>query len=175
MQTAQGSGQANSVKLPVKQAIATIFKALSALGFSKQEAFDTTRGLCFGEIRGGKHYHGLDRVQWIVDHYQKSFISGREVTGVYRRESPNLIILDGHGGVGYSQIYEAVVCAETFLQKRDLIAVALRDAYPTNCLGDYASILARGGYCCYVGSLSPQKVALPGGKKAKLPTCGQAA
>lgn len=162
------------LRLPLDGAIVTAIKAFRSIGFSEQQAFDVTRQLVYGEIRGGKRNHGLDRFPWIMKQKNKSFFFDREVIVDYENSNSSIIILDGQHGVGYSQVYEAVICATECMKYKDALTIGLKNAYPTNCLGDYSTILANQGYASYIGSLSPDKVAFPGGNTAVLPTSGQA-
>jgi LDH2 family malate/lactate/ureidoglycolate dehydrogenase len=148
--------------------------AFGGLGLSLSEAFDTTRSLLYGELRGGKSYHGLDRVSWVEDRLGRNFQTGRSVSLGKYDERSGLVVLDGDNGLGYGQIYFAVSLANRLMQKRPALSVLLRQSYPTNCLGDYASLIAGQGSFCHVGTVSPKKVVLSGGGGAKLPTSGQA-
>ncbi len=162
------------VLLALDEVIATVFKAFRVIGFSDQQAFDVTRQLMYGEIRGGKRNHALDRFAWISKQKDKTFSLDREIVVDSFDSDSGTIILDGKHGVGYSHIYEGIVCALELIKHKNSVIVGLKNTYPTNCLGDYSSILAHHGYASYVGSLSPDKVAFPNGGGAVLPTSGQA-
>ena len=166
--------KAKEVTLSLYDAVTTVFKAFRVIGFSTQQAFDVTRQLMYGEIRGGKRNHALDRFIWILKQKGNTFFLDKEVVVSKYDDNSNFILLDGQNGVGYSHIYEAVICALEFMKFKDSVVVGLKNTYPTNCLGDYASILAYHGYASYIGSLSPDKVAFPNGERAVLPTSGQA-
>ena len=56
----------SEILLPLDKVIATAFKAFKVLNFSDQQAFDVTRQLMYGEIRGGKRNHALDRFLWKI-------------------------------------------------------------------------------------------------------------
>jgi LDH2 family malate/lactate/ureidoglycolate dehydrogenase len=162
------------VLLALDEVIATVFKAFKVIGFSDQQAFDVTRQLMYGEIRGGKRNHALDRFAWISKQKDKTFFLDKKIVVESFDSDSNSIILDGKHGVGYSHIYEAIVCALELLKYKNSVIIGLKNTYPTNCLGDYSSIFAHHGYASYVGSLSPDKVAFPNDGVAVLPTSGQA-
>jgi len=162
------------IKLPLDEVVKTAFKAFKVIGFSNQQSFDVTRQLMYGEIRGGKRNHALDRFIWISKQKDKTFFLDREVIIDSFDSNSNTVILDGQHGIGYSHIYEALICAKELMKYRDSAMIGLKNTYPTNCLGDYATILANSGYTSYIGSLSPDKVSFPAGGKAVLPTSGQA-
>jgi len=164
----------NEILLSLDEVIATVFKAFKTLNFSDQQAFDVTRQLMYGEIRGGKRNHALDRFLWISKQKDNSFFLDREITVSSYDESSNILILDGKHGMGYSHVYEALICAKELMNYKDSVMIGLKNTYPTNCLGDYATILANSGYTSYIGSLSPDKVSFPLGGEAVLPTSGQA-
>lgn len=166
--------ESNKFSIPLEDVIHHVFQAFVSLDFNEQEAFDTTRALLYGEMRGGKGNHGLDRYSWIVSQRGKTFALGKSVVVVDNDPRTHRIILDGQGGLGYSQMYQAVLIALQVLEQQPSVAVALRNSYPTNCLGDYALILARSGAIAYTGTFSPPRVALIGGTQGKLPTSGQA-
>ncbi len=159
---------------PLSEIAERTFVALRATGLSVQEAFDTCRALLYGELRGGKAHHGLDRMEWICRHCGRDFHPGRRASIRWRSESAGILEIDGHDGVGYSQIYFCLLLAQRLLTTRDGVSILLRRSYPTNCLGDYAAILAGMGLCSHVGTVSPNKVTFPGGSKARLPTSAQA-
>jgi LDH2 family malate/lactate/ureidoglycolate dehydrogenase len=164
----------SEILLPLDKVIATAFKAFKVLNFSDQQAFDVTRQLMYGEIRGGKRNHALDRFLWISKQKDNSFFLDREITIDSYDKISNILILDGNHGMGYSHIYEALICAKELMKYKDSAMIGLKNTYPTNCLGDYSTILANSGYTSYIGSLSPDKVSFPNGGDAVLPTSGQA-
>lgn len=164
----------NKITVSLNDVTVTFLSALLGMKFSAQEAFDTTRALLYGEIRGGKRNHGLDRFPWIKKNLGKSFKIGGQVAPAFYPNRNDIVILQSDGGCGYSHIYEAVLCAIELSKRVPSVTVALRDAYPSNCLGDYAGLLGEAGLVSYVGSLSPARVAMPGARAPKLPTSGQA-
>jgi LDH2 family malate/lactate/ureidoglycolate dehydrogenase len=162
------------VLIELKEVIETTYKAFSEIGFSSQQAFDVTRQLMYGEIRGGKKNHALDRFNWILKQKNVSFFLNKKIIFESLDEDSNCIILNGQHGVGYSHIYEAIICAREYLKRHNSVIIGLKNTYPTNCLGDYASIFSSSGLASYVGSLSPDKVAFPDDGVPVMPTSGQA-
>lgn len=160
--------------MPLSEATGSALRAFRALGLDRQEAFDTTRALLYAEIRGGKSQHGLDRFPWIERNLGTAFVPGRPLRIAEVDAEQGYICLDGDGGWGYSQAYAAVMVAARALENRQLVHVGLVNSYTTNCLGDYAAILATRGHSAYVGSASPSRVAFPGATRPTLGTCGQA-
>ena len=102
---------APATRRPLAEVIERTFAALYATGLSVQEAFDTCRALLYGELRGGKAHHGLDRVEWIRQHCGRDFHPGRQISVRWRSEPDGILEIDGHDGVGYSQIYLASLLA----------------------------------------------------------------
>ena len=160
--------------MPLAETTGTALRAFRALGLDRQEAFDIVRALLYAEVRGGKSQHGLDRFPWIERNLGTAFVPGRPVRVTHVDAEQGFVCLDGDGGWGYSQAYAAVMVAVRALEIRQLVHVGLANSYTTNCLGDYAAILATRGHCAYVGSASPSRVTLPGGTRPTLGTCGQA-
>ena len=165
---------APTVRRPLAEVVSAGLRAFRGLGLSRQESFDTLRALLYGELRGGKSQHGLERFSWIGRNIGKAFVPGRAMTVEHEDAGRGFIRLCGHGGWGYSHIYSALLYAEAALETRQSVYIGLVESYPANCMGDYASILANMGYCAYVGSVSPKRVALPDGRAPRLSTCGQA-
>ena len=102
--------------LSIPEVIKKTYKAFRTLGFNPQQSYDIVRQLMYGEIRGGKKNHGLDRFNWIGNQKNKSFHLDRKIKIIYSKATPNIITLEGNGGIGYSHVYEAVVCGLEFLK-----------------------------------------------------------
>jgi (2R)-3-sulfolactate dehydrogenase (NADP+) len=139
---------------------------------NEQEAFETLRGLGFGERdaatltahfvdaeRRGKTGHGFSRVEWLATRPFELDPSARP-----RRvlDEPGYQRWDGSGALGYLTL-AAVVEAQLGDPPAHARVVVAQRTFPTGMLGYWARSLAEGGLVAALTATSPARLGHPGG------------
>jgi (2R)-3-sulfolactate dehydrogenase (NADP+) len=139
---------------------------------NEQEAFETLRGLGFGERdaakltahfvdaeRRGKTGHGFSRVEWLATRPFELDPSARP-----RRvlDEPGYQRWDGNGALGYLTL-AAVVEAQLADPPAHARVVVAQGTFPTGMLGYWARSLAEGGLVAALTATSPARLGHPGG------------
>jgi LDH2 family malate/lactate/ureidoglycolate dehydrogenase len=138
----------------------------------EQEAFETLRGLGFGERdaatltahfvdaeRRGKAGHGFSRVEWLATRPFELDPSARP-----RRvlDEPGYQRWDGNGALGYLTL-AAVVEAQLAEPPAHARVVVAQRTFPTGMLGYWARLLAEGGLVAALTATSPARLGHPDG------------
>jgi LDH2 family malate/lactate/ureidoglycolate dehydrogenase len=138
----------------------------------EREAFETLRGLGFGERdattlnahftdaeRRGKTGHGYSRVEWLAT---RPFELDPSAQPLRVLDEPGYQRWDGNGALGYLTL-AAVVEAQLAEPPAHARVVVAQRCFPTGMLGYWARKLAEGGLVAALTATSPPRLGHPDG------------
>jgi LDH2 family malate/lactate/ureidoglycolate dehydrogenase len=142
------------------------------VNLDEHEAFETLRGLGFGEAdaatltahfvdaeRRGKSGHGFSRVEWLAT---RPFELDPEARPLRVLDEPGYQRWDGNGALGYLTL-AAVVEAQLAEPPAHARVVVAQRTFPTGMLGYWARALAQGGLVTALTATSPPRLGHPDG------------
>jgi L-2-hydroxycarboxylate dehydrogenase (NAD+) len=147
---------------------AVIIHVLTRLGASGRECAIQADLLTEADLRG-HHSHGLQRLPVLAARIKKRLIRVN-VEPDFEWTADSVLSVDGKDGLGPFVAESALERAKTVLEKRGIVAVAIRNSSHLGMIGYYCEKRAREGLICMAMTESEALVHPHGGTKALVGT-----
>lgn len=145
-----------------------IAHVLSRLGANQKECSIQADVLVEADLRG-HHSHGLQRLPVLSARIRKGLIRV-DVDPEYIWSAESVLSVDGKEGLGPFIAESSLERAKTLVEKKGIVAVAIRNSSHIGMIGYYCEKRARGGLICIAMTESEALVHPHGGTKALVGT-----
>jgi L-2-hydroxycarboxylate dehydrogenase (NAD+) len=160
--------QETAIVVPAEDERAVILHVLSRLGASERERSIQADLLIEADLRG-HHSHGVQRLPVLAARIRKGLIRVNAAPDfVWTADS--VLSVDGKDGLGPFVAESALECAKLVIEKRGVVAVAIRDSSHLGMIGYYCEKRALEGLICLAMTESEALVHPHGGTKALVGT-----
>src|ERR1700722_5474231 len=147
---------------------ALVVHVLSKLGANEQERSIQADILTEADLRG-HHSHGLQRLPVLAARIRKGLIRV-DVDPEYAWTADSVLSVEGKDGLGPFVAESALERARTAVEKKGIVAVAIRNSSHLGMIGYYCEKRAREGLVCIAMTESEALVHPHGGTKALVGT-----